>query len=357
MMNSKNTFSIAEFLFYHAIWIAISLFLYVRVLFRCVGTLTFQESKWILYGILFVSVLAGICLQMQYRRNDFSIFLNLVIGYGCYAAITYSKINKIAIVIALMISGILAVLYAILILTRKTKNKTQKPKILWNRIKTILRAGQTFFALGFVFVLVLIGGNSLFSSAIIDATVPATNIFASNEQTINNNIETILKLQEEEWAELKVQEKLDVLQTVANIEQRYLGIPNELNVGAANLEENVLSYYSDKTHEIVINLESLTKDPAWKLLQSVCHEAFHSYQHRIVDVYNQTEQDMKNLRLLRDASSYAEEFEHYISAEDDIAGYYNQKCEKDAREYAEQAVTDYYQRIQEYLQENQSKTQ
>lgn len=356
-MKSKNTFSKAEFLFHHAVWIAISLFIYVRVLFRCVGTLTFQESKWILYGILFVSVLAGLCLQMKYRRNNFSVFLNLIIGYGCYAAITYIEINKTAIVIALAISGILAVLYAVLILTQKIKNKTQKPKILWNRMKNILRAGQTFFAFGFVFVLVLIGGNSLFSSTIIDATVPATNMFASNEQTINNNIETILKLQEEEWAELKVQEKLDVLQTVANIEQRYLGLPNELNVGAANLEENVLSYYSDKTHEIVINLDSLTKDPAWRLLQSVCHEAFHSYQHRIVDVYNQTEQDMKDLRLLRDASSYAEEFDHYISGEDDIAGYYSQKCEKDAREYAEQAVSDYYQRIEEYLQESQSETQ
>ena len=356
-MKSKNKFSKAEFLFYHAIWIAISLFIYVRVLFRCVGTLTFQESKWILYGILFVSVLTGLCLQMKYRRNGFSVFLNLIIGYGCYAAITYSEINKTAIAITLTISGIFAVLYAILILTRKIKNKTKKPKILWNRMKNILRAGQTFLAFGFVFVLVLIGGNSLFSSAIIDAAVPATNMFASNEQTISNNMETVLKLQDAEWAKLNVQEKLDVLQTVANIEQRYLGIPNELNVGAANLEEDLLSYYSDKTHEIIINLESLTKDPAWKLLQSVCHEAFHSYQHRIVDVYNQTEQDMKDLRLLRNASSYEEEFKHYISAEDDIAGYYNQKCEKDAREYAEQAVTDYYQRIEEYLQESQSETQ
>ena len=46
--------------------------------------------------------------------------------------------------------------------------------------------------------------------------------------------------------------------------------------------------------------------------------------------------------------SYAEEFSNYKEGARD---YYYQKCEIDAREYAEEAVADYYQRIEEYLTE------
>ena len=60
-------------------------------------------------------------------------------------------------------------------------------------------------------------------------------------------MDTILLLQEDEWEKLSAQERLDVLQTVANIEQRYLGLPNELNVGVANLDADILGYYTDQT--------------------------------------------------------------------------------------------------------------
>ena len=43
------------------------------------------------------------------------------------------------------------------------------------------------------------------------------------EQTIAGNIETLTRLQEEEWKILTDEEKMDVLQTVTNIEGRYLG--------------------------------------------------------------------------------------------------------------------------------------
>lgn len=40
-----------------------------------------------------------------------------------------------------------------------------------------------------------------------------------------------------------------------------------------------------------------------------------------------------------------------VSGEEDFCGYYYQDCESDARDYAEDAVYDYYCRINEYLLE------
>lgn len=130
------------------------------------------------------------------------------------------------------------------------------------------------------------GANVLFGSSLLKSDVrPATKTNLS-EQTIANNMDTILLLQEDEWEKLSAQERLDVLQTVANIEQRYLGLPNELNVGVANLDADILGYYTDKTHEIIVSADSLLYDSPWEVLDTICHEAYHSYQYRLVEALN-----------------------------------------------------------------------
>lgn len=132
-----------------------------------------------------------------------------------------------------------------------------------------------------------------------------------SEQTIANNMDTILLLQEDEWEKLSAQERLDVLQAVANIEQRYLGLPNELNVGVANLDADILGYYTDKTHEIIVSADSLLYDSPWEVLDTICHEAYHSYQYRLVEALNGADENSKNLRIFRKAYTYADEFTSY----------------------------------------------
>lgn len=174
-----------------------------------------------------------------------------------------------------------------------------------------------------------------------------------SEQSLSNNMETIARLREDAWGSLTVQERLDVLQTVANIEQRYLGLPNELNIGAANLDDGILGYYADQTHEIVLDMDSLLHGTSEEMLDTVCHEAYHSYQYRMADAFNEADESSKNLKMFRKANSYAREFENYVNGEKDFCGYYDQDCESDARDYAEDAVEDYCRRINEYLLENE----
>ena len=137
----------------------------------------------------------------------------------------------------------------------------------------------------------------IFGDSILKSSVSATVNEQGVSQTISNNIDTVLLLREEEWSQLTTQEKLDTLQTVANIEAHYLGLPNELNVGIANLGEYTLACYNDNTHTISIDLNHLENDSVYDVLDSCCHEAYHSYQHRLVEAYNAADENSKGLRI------------------------------------------------------------
>ena len=86
-----------------------------------------------------------------------------------------------------------------------------------------------------------------------------------------------------------------------------------------------------------------------EVLNIVCHESYHAYQHCIVSALENADEESKNLRLFRDARNYAEEFCDYKSGDNGFYDYYYQECEMDAREYAEEALLNYYKRIEEYL--------
>ena len=350
-MKRKNTLGKFGFIIEHVIWILISMIWYKNILFRCIGLHTFSESKLMLWGILLASCAIGFCLEIKNHRNGNSVFFNLVLGYGIFTVLAYIQIRKMLIIISLSIVAVMSIIYALLIMCRKIKNRKKFRKILCRRTFYIAFTMQRLLGLGLAFIMLISGVNILFGSTIMKSTVNVATQTNLNEQSLANNIEIIAQLQENTWRSLSVQERLNVLQTVANVEQRYLGLSNELNVGAANLSEGVMGYYSDNTHEIVIDMDSLLNDLSWEVLDTVCHEAYHSYQHRMVDAFNNVDGNSKNLKIFRKASSYASEFNNYISGEEDFCGYYYQDCESDARDYAEDAVYDYYCRMNEYLLE------
>ena len=348
-MKKENTLSKFGFIIENFIWILISMIWYKNVLFRCIGSHTFLESKLILWGILLTSCIIGSFLEMKNIRNRVSVFFNLVLGYGIYTVLTYIQIRQTLIISSLSVVTVSSIICAFLIMCRKIKNRKRFRKILCRRTLHVAFVTQRLLGIGLTLIMALLGVNILFGSTIMKSTVNTATQTNLSEQSLANNIEIIALLQDDTWRSLSVQERLNVLQTVANVEQRYLGLSNELNVGATNLREDVMGYYSDNTHEIVVDIDSLLNDSSWEVLDTVCHEAYHSYQHRMVDAFNYADENSKSLKIFRKASYYANEFNNYISGEADFCKYYYQDCESDARDYAEDAVYNYYRRINEYL--------
>ena len=349
-LKTNNTLSKQSFIIYHIIWTIISFLWYKNIIFRCIDKYSLAQSKVIFWCIIVASCLFGIILEIKNSRNRFNVLLNIVFGFGLYTVHAYIQIRTTLIMITLFVAAVLSIGFGIYIICRKIKNKMNSKRIIKKRLVRSLSLTRQILSLGFALIICCSAVSPFFDSTIINASAkPATQSNLS-EQSLANNIETIKLLQDDLWKELSVKEKLNVLQTVANIEQRYLGLPNELNVGAANLREGVSAEYKDDTHQVTINLDSLLNSSSWELLNSVCHEAYHCYEHRLVDVYSSSNEENRNLRIFHHADSYTEEFSNYISGSaEDFYSYYNQVCEKDARNYAEEAVVDYQQRIMEYI--------
>lgn len=350
-VRNNNTQGKTEFITEHIFWLALAWIWYRSLLFRCVPQHTLTESKLILLGFVLVFSAVGILFQMQNNRNGMGVFLDLVLGYGAYTVLTYWPIYQRLIKICLVAAGILSLLYAALVLCRRMRSRKYALKILCKRLGLVAFMSKKIVGMSLALIMGVSGASVLFGSSLLKSDVrPATKTNLS-EQTIANNMDTILLLQEDEWEKLSAQERMDVLQAVANIEQRYLGLPNELNVGVANLDADILGYYTDKTHEIIVSADSLLYDSPREVLDTICHEAYHSYQYRLVEALNGADENSKNLRIFRKAYTYADEFTSYKDGSTDFCGYYTQDCENDARDYAEDAVSDYYWRIMDHLEE------
>lgn len=348
-MNAENTKGKIEFIIDHIWWAFIAWIWYKNILFRCLGPHSFKESRWILTGCVVGCCVVGAFIQWKKMRNSFSVFANLAAGYGIYAVATYLPIHKKLILTILLIASLLALAYSVLTLCKKIKNKSKRKKIIIRRLIWVGIGVRNIICIGLVVMMGSIVFNSVFGIGILKPSISTAKQSDIDTWTIDNNLETLSLLNEETWKTLTVEKKLAVLQTIANIEQRYLGLPNELNVGAENLREGLAGYYSDSNHAIIVSTDSLLSDSSYEVVDTVAHEAYHSLQHRMVDTYNEASDDMKHLMLYYDASVYKEEFADYTDGFKDFCGYYSQKCESNARRYAKSAADEYFERINEYL--------
>lgn len=322
---------------------------------KCLNGMSYDQSRTILIALIVTMTITGIIINIRRNRNGMSVFANVVLPFGVYTALAYMSVNRPLFVTVFILAGSISALLAVAIMCRRISSK-KTWLVIVKRIKRVIVQIQHLFAIGLFATMLVLGVGAFFGSSLLQLEVIATTYEEVEEQTINNNIDSVLMLQdsvlmlqEELWVDLSVPERLNILQTVANIERRYLGIPHELNVGVANLGEYTLGCYDDRKHQIIVSLDSLINDPAEEVLNTVCHESYHAYQHCIVSVLENADEESKKLRLFRDARNYAEEFCDYMSGGNGFYDYYYQECEMDAREYAEEAVFDYYKRIGEYL--------
>lgn len=322
---------------------------YRVLLFRCIHGMTYTQSYLLLWAMTVVFAVLGFFVFLRNMPTGIAILSSLTLPLGIYTVITYFKSFKSAVLIAALITLLLTASYIIFIIVRRIR-VTGHPLTLKKRhIRKFLTAFQLLSTVSLLVIMLIPALNVLLYNDVRHASVPAIKGTDSREQTISANIDTILLLQDDEWKGLTTQQKLDVLQTVANIEAHYLGLPNELNVSAVVFDDGIHGAYIDSTRRICVNIECLENDTGFELLSTCCHEAFHSYQHRLVDAYNTADNDYKALRIYHEAISYEQEFSDYNDGSTDYISYFGQKCEIDARNYAQDAVFDYNERIAEYL--------
>lgn len=174
---------------------------------------------------------------------------------------------------------------------------------------------------------------------LVQPTVDAVSIVENSDQLINMNIDKIRMLQEDKWPTLNTEQKIDILQTVINVETSYLGI-NPLKISSRKLEEYTLGNYDVVTNSINIDYDYLSTSTANECLKTVCHETRHAYQDSVIENF-----DWDNKKS-RTGLLYNEVVEWKASMardEDDLSynEYYYSSIEIDARSYAIKRVETY----------------
>ena len=346
VMNDKNTESLRTYIFYNILYSFCALIWY-RLVFRLIPGRTYIGSKTMLYVLVFFCVFTGIVLTHKRRRNSISTLVNIAIPFEMYTLITYFSEFRTLSIILMIISCGLGITYIILLLKRKMPVRVKREIVIRKRVQKGLLGTRTIAAIIMLAMLIPVGTSLFLTDSILPNTETVLVGIEAEDCTIANNIETVRNNRQEIWKDLSVSDKMRTLQVIANIEARYLGLPHELNVQIESLDDGTIAHYVDSTHSISLNINYFNRD-ATEIVESLCHEAYHAYQHRLIEAYDSLDDDHKHLLAFAGVENFKYEFANYNHESDDFWSYYYQWCEVSARSYSADAITDYMDRIEEY---------
>lgn len=357
-MKSNNAMSKSAYILNHLLYLIIGYVWYNNLLFQCLNGKTYEQSRFVFWVIIILS--CTICCALTYKKNRtiLNVFVNVVFSFGIYAALSLYMILRRPITIGFAVILSITILLGYLIFNRRIRRGADIGRVLIRRFCDWFLAFRAVSAA----VAVIVIGTGMISVIMNDNMLLAkTEAVISNEKTsewrVAKKLDELRGLQEDEWVKLDIQEKLEVMQVVANIEARYLGLGHELNVGTKPLPEKsdgkTVGQYSYKTHTISIDTNYLKSASAKEVLSTTAHEACHAYQRRAVEALETVPEEYYNLYMFYDVCEYKKGFETYGG---DLAeGYFTNELEIDARLYARESVEMFYEELEKHLKADDKK--
>ena len=356
-MKDHSTMTTFEFLRSIAWKCVIGFIWYKNLLFRVLPHRDVYDSLRILLIMMLVSV-ACFIVVMNRRKNGWTATACFVLPFGLYTILTYSTTSALFIRVVGVVSILLSLVYSILLFKRKIKRKGKiaRRKVLQIRLSRCMYSVSCIIAAAMLTLIVGIGWKGYFGTGLITSSVEAKGVHQDikDEDTMEANMDAVLKLQPTVWDDLNTHERIDVLQTVCNIETHYLGLNDPVTVQGDNLSPYTLGAYSDAQKLIRINLDHIENDPVEDVLSTILHEIHHSYEYRLADVFDNISPEYRNLRLFKDVTYYSQEADNYINPREDYYKYMSQHLEIDSETYAELGVKEYYTRIEEWMEEKKT---
>lgn len=166
----------------------------------------------------------------------------------------------------------------------------------------------------------------------------------SQENQLIANLSTLQLLEDSSWELLSDQEKVDVLQVIADIETHYMEIA-PVTVVNCHLENRTIGAYDHSQRQAQIDLDKHIGYESLEYVNTILHECRHAYQHDCVDSLDWNDTKVQTGIYFSEVRNWRYEHANYVSASEDRDVYYNQWIEKDARHYAEEGVYVYQQYI------------
>lgn len=347
-MTDNNTFGKIEYIFLNAFASAVSMLWYRILIFMPLDNYTAGGSKKVLWVLAALTVALGIIINFKNNRSFFSVIINVLLPYEVYAVISYWHYFGSWIKAILLASLLLSLVFFGGVVFRKLKSKNTGA-IIKRRVKYALAGVRIITALCLSMFIIPLSVSSFMGKDLYNASNGDTIVLnETDEWTIENNIDTVMKIKPDVWETLELNERLEVLSVLKNIEMRYLGINHEIYLSADNLNETTLGYYLHNEHKIVINIAHLKNSPVSEVVHTLAHECHHAYSQQQVEVYKIIPDEYKNMPMFYNAQVYENEYLNYVSGDKDYNKYAKQYCEAHANDYAKDAVKGYYVAIAKY---------
>lgn len=286
-----------------------------------------------------------ICIR--YRQNFVSIGTNVLLMCMVLLVMFYGVQFKAEIIVSSIIGVCISLLYARAVWNQYHARKRRKRNA---RRYTIHAVKIIITICVLTSITVAVGNNNLWSSYEEPDTPAKTCLVTwSEEKTMKENMDVIQQFGDEDlWKDLPEDDKLSACQTVCMVESNYLGIPESKVVCDSTMRVKEWGNVDEKSI-IHINKEHLCNDKPADVLNTIAHETRHIYQRYMCKMYDEIEIDQyESLLVFREITFWKNDFSDYKSGHENYDDYYTQECEVDARQYAEQAVRDYYQKIENY---------
>lgn len=325
----KNTMDTIDYIQNYAFAGEMCLLAYYYTVFVSLQGCTAPQSLLILEVALLCGLVVDLLPVLRIPKCGWSIITTMFFLLGGYTFVTYYRNNPVLYLGVLAAAVVVAVGYAVWRFPRKSSMG----------VKAVAAVAGIFFIL---------------CSAAIKYIPQAENVLYRTVYTdadaLDAHIEELQSLKPENYAALTVDEKIQLLQVVADIEGRYLGLDTRIRIGCSDLKEDVLGYYKDSTKEIQIDTEYLDSEPR-EVICLLCHEMYHAAQHEYARIYDKLSRDEKKSYFLTEAAEYAEELKHYKNGEEGGAyeyfSYYSQTLEREARAYGLVSTEQIFRRIDE----------
>ncbi len=351
-MRNINKIPPKIYFFFTVVCSVYAMIIYRSTIFRCLFLSTYNESKVVLWIIWAVSLTVTYLLTYKRRRNYLSLFTSTVLPFEIYTLMTYDEhyylIGAVEL-IAIILSGA----YCLLVMLRKVKPDSINGiiKVYKRRIFNCINGAKSISAVCFSALLVYAFALYAFNApSVIPAVKPIAEVNENKYEMLSDNMPEISVIDDSVWNTLSFDEKVDALQTLANVEKVQLGICHEINVCVEALGSSTYGSYDYSTHRVRINEQIIEDETAYQCVETLCHELRHAYQHDVVDAYLSLDKEHQQLEIFNDVRRYYESLDDYQYASiDGFDAYESQLVEVDSRKYGEERAAFYFAQVEKYL--------
>ncbi len=347
-MRDGNTWSAPGFVLGTAAWSWIALTYYQAKCFAPVrmpgagGVLDYYTSFRLLLTMIAAVTGAGTLLSLRSRRRTLMMAANVMLPLEMYLLATVYDFCPVLVWI-MGIAAVAALLFYGWVIFVESRGRVIR-KCWW-----YLHGTRILLAVVLLPALLYIWGMD--KGVVTVASAAPASMEGIEEHSIANHIEELVMLEESRWQKASMQEKGELLQTIAAIETRYLGLKQVPAVKVVCLPSSLLGKFVPSEYTVYVSADVVKYDTGEKALEVLLHEMYHVYQRHLADVYQNVPAEYRSLMLFDSARTYLEEFADYTDGSEDYEAYASQRLEMTARAYAANSIADYAEAIAAYLEE------